>query len=133
MRCRWATPSMSRAFRKRSSCSAIQTENLVVNLLGVELDERPRYFAKLFPQLCQLRDEIARPHWVLIDEAHHMMPPEWAGAALPQQPQGTILATVHPEHVARAALETVAFVVAVGSDPAATLRSFLRRPSGGPA
>jgi hypothetical protein len=43
-------------------------ENLVVNLLGVQLDERPRYFAKLFLQLCQLRAETARPHWILIDE-----------------------------------------------------------------
>jgi hypothetical protein len=50
-------------------------ENLVINLLGVELDERPRYFARLFSQLCQLRAETARPHWMLIDEAHHMMPP----------------------------------------------------------
>jgi phosphoglycolate phosphatase (TIGR01487 family) len=100
-------------------------ESLVINLLGVQLDERPRYFAKLFPQLCQLRDEIAKPHWMLIDEAHHMMPPGWsAAAALLQQLRGTILVTVHPEHVARAALETAAFVVAVGSDPEATLRSF---------
>ncbi|MGH6802404.1 MAG: helicase HerA domain-containing protein, partial [Methyloceanibacter sp.] len=101
------------------------TENLVVNLLGVQLDERPRYFAKLFSQLCQLRAEAARPHWILVDEAHHLMPPEWATeATLPQRLEGTILVTVHPEHVARAALETVARVVAVGSDPAATLRSF---------
>ena len=100
-------------------------ENLVVNLLGVQLDERPRYFAKLFLQLCQLRAETARPHWMLIDEAHHMMPPEWATATtLPQQLQGTIFVTVHPEHVARAALESVGFVVAVGVDPAATLCSF---------
>src|ERR1700730_2090582 len=100
-------------------------ENLLVNLLGVQLDERPRYFATLFPQLCQLRAETARPHWMLIDEAHHMMPPEWATAAnLPQRLEGTILVTVHPEHVARAVLQTIALVVAVGPDPAATLRSF---------
>jgi hypothetical protein len=100
-------------------------ENLVVNLLGVQLDERSRYFAKLFPQLCQLRAETARPHWMLIDEAHHMMPPQWATAAsLPQQLQGTIFVTVRPEHLARAALDTVGFVVAVGVDPAATLCSF---------
>jgi hypothetical protein len=62
---------------------------------------------------------------MLIDEAHHMMPPEWRTATtLPQQLQGTIFVTVHPEHVARAALETVGFVVAVGVDPAATLCSF---------
>ena len=43
---------------------------------------------------------------------------------MPQRLEGTILVTVHPEHVARAALETVALVVAIGSNPAATLRSF---------
>ena len=108
-------------------------ENLVVNLLGVQLDDRPRYFAKLFPQLCQLRVETARPHWMLIDEAHHMMPREWATAAsLPQQLEGTIFVTVHPEHVARAALETVVFVVAVGVDPAATLCSFCCAVGEGP-
>jgi hypothetical protein len=64
---------------------------------------------------------------MLIDEAHHMMPPEWATAsALPQLGQGTIFVTVHPDHVAHAALETVGLVVAVGMDPAATLLSFCR-------
>lgn len=54
------------------------------------------------------------------------MPAEWGAAtlALPQQMQGAILVTVHPDHVARAALDTVAQVVVVGADPAATLRSF---------
>ena len=99
-------------------------ENVVVNLLGVQLEERPRYFIRLFSQICQLR-AVARPHWVLIDEAHHMMPPEWpASASLPQQLHGTILVTVHPDHVARAVLQTVAFVLVVGSAPATTLRSF---------
>ena len=64
---------------------------------------------------------------MLIDEAHHIMPPEWARAVtLPQQRQGTIYVTVHPEHVARAALESVGLVIAVGMDPAATLCSFCR-------
>jgi hydroxymethylpyrimidine pyrophosphatase-like HAD family hydrolase len=100
-------------------------QNLVINLLGVQLDERPRYFARLFPRLCQLRAETARPHWMLIDEAHHMMPPEWSTATtLPQQLQGTIFVTVHPDRVARAALETVSFVVAVGANPISTLRAF---------
>jgi hypothetical protein len=36
---------------------------------------------------------------MLIDEAHHMMPPEWATAAtLPQQLQGMILVT-NPGHL----------------------------------
>ena len=97
-------------------------------LLGVQLDERPRYFAKLFPQLCQLRAETARPHWMLIDEAHHMMPPEWAATAnLPQQLEATIFVTVHPEHVARAASRLIALVVAVGPDSRSDALFVLRR------
>jgi hypothetical protein len=54
-----------------------------------------------------------------------MMPPEWpAAASLPQKLHGTILVTVHPDHVERTVLETVAYVLAVGLAPAATLRSF---------
>jgi hypothetical protein len=50
---------------------------------------------------------------------------EWATVTtLPQQLQGTIFVTVHPDHVARAALETVSLVVAVGVNPASTLRAF---------
>ncbi|MGH6797208.1 MAG: phosphoglycolate phosphatase, partial [Roseiarcus sp.] len=54
------------------------------------------------------------------------MPTDWApaAAALPQQLQGALFVTVHPEHVATAALETVDQLVAVGADPAATIRCF---------
>jgi hypothetical protein len=63
---------------------------------------------------------------MLIDEAHHMMPPLMGDSHYLAAAAATIFVTVHPEYVARAALETVGFVVAVGMDPAATLCSFCR-------
>jgi hypothetical protein len=94
-------------------------------LRRLQLDERPRYFANFYHQLCQLRAETGRPHWTLIDEAHHMMPPGRETAnSLPLQAHGTVFITVHPSDVAKGALETVNLIVILGGAPAATLSLF---------
>ena len=48
--------------------------NIVVNTLGVELKERPSFFVQLAPKLVSLKASTGRPHWLIIDEAHHLMP-----------------------------------------------------------
>ena len=53
-------------------------QNIVVNLLGIEIAERPRFLSELMPALARLRIETARPHWLVIDEAHHLLPAGWA-------------------------------------------------------
>jgi hypothetical protein len=50
-----------------------------------------------------------------------------ASLALPHEFAGTVLVTVRPEHMARPALEAVTRVMAVGTDAASTIRSFLDR------
>ena len=40
--------------------------NVVVNLLGVELDDRPAYFAELLPRLLAMRARTGRPHWLVV-------------------------------------------------------------------
>jgi HAD superfamily hydrolase (TIGR01484 family) len=94
-------------------------ENVTLNLLGIALPDRPLMFAGLLPRLLELRARTGRPHWLVIDEAHHLLPASWmpAPATLPQEMQGTVLITTHPEKVARAALEAVTTVVALGNDP----------------
>jgi hypothetical protein len=100
--------------------------NLSVNLLGVPLDDRPAFFAQLIPNLQAMRARTGRPHWLVLDEAHHMLPDTWghAGAVLPLKLQETILVTVHPEHVAPAVLAPIDVVVAVGASPEITLAKF---------
>ncbi|MGE3176649.1 MAG: HAD-IIB family hydrolase [Vicinamibacterales bacterium] len=97
--------------------------NLVVNLLGVSLADRPDFFAELFPSLLALRARTGRPHWILIDEVHHLLPSEWsiAPALLPQRLGETIMITVHPMHVAAPILRHVDVAVAVGPRPESTL------------
>ena len=55
--------------------------NLSVNLLGLPLEDRPLYFSQLIPRLLALRVRTGRPHWIVLDEAHHMLPETWGHAA----------------------------------------------------
>jgi len=97
-----------------------------INLLGIHLTDRPDFFGQLFPSLRTLRTRAGRPHWIVLDEAHHLLPIEWGhlSEALPHQLGETILVTVHPEHLPRLILSLVDAVIAVGPDPKNTLRSF---------
>jgi hydroxymethylpyrimidine pyrophosphatase-like HAD family hydrolase len=102
--------------------------DLVVNLLGVPLHDRPAYFGRLLPRLQELRTKTGRPHWILIDEAHHLMPQNWEPAALtmPQSLEGMLYITVHPDLMAPVALASVDVVVALGQAPAKALATFAR-------
>lgn len=102
--------------------------NLSVNLLGIPLDDRPDFFAHLIPSLQAMRARTGRPHWLVVDEAHHMLPRTWghAAAVLPQRLQETILVTVHPDHVAPAILAPIDVVVAIGHSPEKTLEELAR-------
>lgn len=98
-------------------------DNVVANLLGIALDHRPEFFAQLLPALTDLRARGGRPHWLVVDEAHHLLPAEWAPASLlPARPHGTLFITVHPELMAPSMLATINTVIVLGDDPARTLR-----------
>jgi hydroxymethylpyrimidine pyrophosphatase-like HAD family hydrolase len=91
--------------------------NAVVNTQALEIGARPAFFVKLLPGVLSLRARTGRPHWLLIDEAHHLLPAgrhELSGV-LPKQLPGVILITVHPEAVAVEALRTVDTILALGS------------------
>jgi hypothetical protein len=68
--------------------------NVVVNLLGMQLQDRPAFLAALLPAVTALRARLGRPHVVVVDEAHHMLPSDWdpSAAALPE---GIVGAAVH--------------------------------------
>lgn len=101
-------------------------QNSVINMLGLPLNDRPAYFASLLPQLQERRALTGRPHWLIIDEAHHLLPQSWqpAPVAVPQQMFSTILVTVHPDHVSEAVLKAIEIVLAVGKEPLQTVKAF---------
>lgn len=99
---------------------------LNVNLLGIPLADRPELFGQLFPSLQAIRTRTGRPHWIVLDEAHHMLPSDWAhlDRALPRTLGETVLVTVHPDHLAPLVLKLVDVIIAVGPDPHKTIRKF---------
>jgi HAD superfamily hydrolase (TIGR01484 family) len=100
--------------------------NAVVNLLGVPLADRPSFFMGLLSRLQEMRTRLARPHWLIVDEAHHLLPASWVpGAlALPQVLDRLALVTVHPNQLAPAVLSSVGIIIAVGLCPETTLGQF---------
>ena len=102
--------------------------NAVVNLLGLPIAERPAFLLTLLPRLQEMRARLGRPHWLVLDEAHHLLPASWKPGALalppPQALEGVLMITVHPEMVAPAALGAVTTIVAVGSTPASVFEAF---------
>jgi hydroxymethylpyrimidine pyrophosphatase-like HAD family hydrolase len=102
------------------------SSQVVVNLIGVTVGERPGFLAKLLPRLQEMRQRVGRPHWIILDEAHHMLPPEWTpvAAGLSGEPNNLMLITVHPERIPRAALDGVREVFAVGPSPDAVMKVF---------
>lgn len=107
--------------------------NAVLNLLGVPLQERPAFFAALFPRLQELRIKTGRPHWLIVDEAHHLLPSTWDAANLTLQKFESMgFITVHPDQVAPTILSSIDVLVVVGEAPGETFQKFcqaLGRPA----
>ena len=103
--------------------------SVVVDLSATDPAERPRAFAELIPELGKLHAQTARPHWLLIDEAHHMLPSGsgTASVSLPCGLAASIVVTGCPEQVALPALDAVRLVLTVGTDAAVAMRSFCQR------
>jgi hypothetical protein len=98
--------------------------SISVNLLGVPLADRPNYFVGLLPRLQEARARTGRPHWIVIDEAHHLLPSELDSASLsvPSSMSSLAMIAVHPKSVSRMLLDTVNCVIAIGPEPGAVIR-----------
>jgi hypothetical protein len=97
-------------------------ENTVINLLSVPVPDRPAFALRMLQRMLSSRQHDGRPHWLLLDEAHHLLP---AG----QLPHGNgndrfaseVLVTVHPGSIDPEALKSVNVAVIVGPDAQRTL------------
>ncbi|MBV8551051.1 MAG: HAD family hydrolase [Acidobacteriaceae bacterium] len=99
---------------------------VVVNMVGVPSADRPVYFSSLISEIQKFRLQVGRPHWLVIDEAHHVLPREWAftQTALAEEFSNLILITVHPEHVSPAALRRINTAIFVGREPRKLMNDF---------
>lgn len=103
-------------------------QNVVVNLLGLPLNDRPAFFQTLLPRLQELRARTGRPHWHILDEAHHLLPVNWEPAqlTLAQVLDPVLMITVHPDEVSPAMLQTVDTVLSVGQGAEDTIGRFCK-------
>jgi hypothetical protein len=98
--------------------------HVVVNLLGMPLADRPSYFARLLPRLLELRAARNRPHWIAVDEAHHVLPADWQIASEITPPsEGMAYITVHPDLLYPGALDSVNAMLVTGVDPMKSVRA----------
>jgi HAD superfamily hydrolase (TIGR01484 family) len=103
-------------------------ESAVVNLIALPLADRPAFFAKLLPHLMELRTRSGQPHWLVVDETHHMLPAEWqrGGASRPERLNTVLQISVHPDLIAQRNLHDVDTLVAVGDEPKKMFEEFAR-------
>jgi hypothetical protein len=101
-------------------------QNAVINLLGVKLDDRPLFFLSLFSRIRELRARTGRPHWLIVDEAHHTMPANWrpTDQNLPERLEGVVMVSVSPKLVAPSVLRALDTLIVLGDRPREMLREF---------
>jgi hypothetical protein len=99
---------------------------VIANLMAVKVADRPHFFNQLLPRLLEMRARTGRPHWIVVDEAHHMLPPEWTLPAVEMTGalENIMLITVHPDHLAQAALQAVDTVLSIGHAPVKVFEAF---------
>jgi len=103
-------------------------QNVIVNLLAIRVDDRPKHFENFFPSLLKLRNNVGRPHWIVIDETHHLLPDSWDPSSLfPQKIFNLLMITVHPDHISKSVLQNVDTIIAIGKTPNQTLALFGER------
>jgi HAD superfamily hydrolase (TIGR01484 family) len=101
-------------------------QNVVINLLGVKLEDRPWFFLSLFSRIREMRARTGRPHWLIVDEAHHAIPASWrpTDQNLPERLEGVVMVSVTPNLIAPSVLRALDTLIVLGDKSREMLREF---------
>lgn len=101
-------------------------QSVIVCILAIPLEDRPRFFNSLLSALSQMRKETGHPHWILADEAHHMLPAQAAPSyyAIPDDFKNFAFITVSTEGMNEAVLNKITLVISMGHDAAKAIKEF---------
>lgn len=92
--------------------SSAQT-SVVVNMVALRPERRPAFVMELMTEFDQLRRLSGRPHWVLMDEAHQLLP----GHVQELPPLANyMLVTLYPDQISPAALDCADIITGVGRE-----------------
>lgn len=106
------------------------SHSLVLNLIALPYnDQRPAFFKSLLPRLQELRSRTGRPHWIVLDEAHHLLPASEraSGLVLPQDLTGMMLITVNPDHILSSIMPEIDTLIALGGGVRETMQAFCNK------
>ncbi len=100
--------------------------SIVATLLAVPLEDRARWFGAMSARIDEMRQRTGRPHWLLVDEAHHVLPAakDVSTIGLPRPASGLAFITVEPGTVSREVLEKVNLVLCTRDRASESLRAF---------
>jgi HAD superfamily hydrolase (TIGR01484 family) len=102
--------------------------SVVVGTLPIDLPERQQYFRRLLPPLLDLKAATGRPHWLIVDEAHHFVP-RHGGPALdglaPRLP-GTVFISPDPKWLAVDVLRQADALLAFGGAASGIVLAFVK-------
>jgi hydroxymethylpyrimidine pyrophosphatase-like HAD family hydrolase len=95
--------------------------NVVVNAQVVKERERRDLLATLLPEISRLRAVSGRPHWLVADEAHYLLPQTKEAAQNLGKLTGAIVVSVHPSWIHSEILAACTTVIAMGNSAIAAL------------
>lgn len=98
----------------------------IVNLVGLQAEDRLPFLKEVAPQLRKLRLRLGRPHWTVIDDLAALLPTgDAATGVLPLGAGDSVLhMTTRPTRVAREVLRSTSLFIAVGASRHALLEEF---------
>ena len=101
--------------------------NVVVSALALDPAARVRLFGELLPFIQHLRNASGRPYWLIVDEAHYMLPhcADWPPGFLGDI--GAIIVALDFDQVCPALLEEVDVLVTLGSTARELVEQFAKR------
>jgi hypothetical protein len=101
-------------------------QSVIVCILAVPLDDRPGFFSSLLSALSQMRRELGHPHWIIADEAHHMLPAPANSSfyAIPDDFKNCLFITVSTEGINEAILNKTTLLISMGEDAAKAMNHF---------
>ncbi len=101
-------------------------QSVIACTLALSMEEEPAFLQQLLVAIQELQQRKSRPHWLLLDEAHHLAP-EVADPntfATLTALRNFMAITTKPELLHKPLLERATTIIAVGEAPHDTIGSF---------
>ncbi|HEY6975020.1 MAG TPA: haloacid dehalogenase, partial [Chitinophagaceae bacterium] len=101
-------------------------QNVVVNTLSIPLQNRPEFYNSLLAAVLELRKSLGHPHWLIFDEAHHLIPAEVENSFfnIPQDFNNFMLISTKPELMNQSILSNADLIIAIGDEPDTILTKY---------